>query len=594
MVETMRQPASCKPRQPQGNCMENASKSDSTLPLLIADSVRQYGNRPAMGMAFEPPITYQEFWTSINRLALLLKDMGVKKGERVAILGENSPNWAIAYLAIVRVGAVTVPILPDLPESDVHHILTDAGVKLLFVSERQLDKIYELSSRKKQNVITLDDHIVSSNLIDLMPMAIALEKAAGFAEDKQKKLTARLEEVQARDLAAIIYTSGTSGHSKAVMLTHGNFHANVLAANQLVRVTPDWTFLSILPMSHAYEFTIGFLLPLLNGARLVFAGKSPTPSILAKICAEEKPTVICMVPLVMEKIYKKRVQGLLRGNLILRNIVKLSPLRKLIRQAIGRKLLIFFGGHLQLAAIGGAAMNEEVEKFLREARFPYIVGYGLTESAPLLTGGPFNDPTIALFSAGKPVPGVEIKIQTASPDTGIGEIHARGANIMQGYFNNPELTRPTIDADGWLATGDLGFLDDQHNLHIKGRCKSVIVLSHGENIYPEAIEDKINAYGQVQESLVKEADGRIEAMVYLDYDLIDQETAGKSQQEQHAHVQKLLLKIRAEVNRQLPAFSQISRFIERPDPFIKTATHKIKRYLYAGGQNGATPSGPRP
>lgn len=568
--------------------MENARKSELTLPLLIADSVRKFGNRPALGKAFEPPSTYQDLWASIERLSLLLMDLGVKKGERLAILGENSPNWAIAYLAIVRIGAVAVPILPDLPESDVHHILADAKVKHIFISERQLDKIYELSSQKLDKVVTLDDHVVKSNLVDITTMAAALKKAAGFSEEQQEKLKARIDTVHAHELAAILYTSGTSGHSKAVMLSHGNLVANVQSANKLVKVTPDWTFLSILPMSHTYEFTIGFLLPLMNGARIVFAGKTPNPAILAKICEEEKPSVICMVPLVMEKIYKKRVLGALRGKRIINHAIKVPLLRRLIFQAIGKKLLAFFGGHLQLAAIGGAAINAEVEKFLQEARFPYIVGYGLTETSPLLSGGPFQDPTIALFSAGKPVPGVEIKIHAKNQDTGIGEIYARGANVMQGYFNNPELTRDTIDAEGWLATGDLGFLDARNNLHIKGRCKNVIVLSHGENIYPEAVEDKINSYGQVQESLVVEANGRLEALVYLDYDRIDQETTGRSQQEKHAHVQELLMKMRAEVNRQLPAFSQVSRFIERPEPFTKTATHKIKRYLYTVGQAGET------
>ncbi len=565
--------------------MEHTNNSELTLPRLIAASASQYSSRPAMGPAFAPPTTYQELLTSIERLALLLKELAINKGDRIAILGENSTNWAIAYLAIVRIGGVAVPILPDLPDTDVHHILTDASVKMLFISERQLDKIYELSNCDKVKMIALDDHALQCNLLDIMPMAVALAKPAGFTEEQQRQLTARIEEVQSEDLAAIIYTSGTSGHSKAVMLSHGNLMANVLSASKQVQVTPEWTFLSILPMSHTYEFTIGFLLPLLSGARIVFAGKPPTPSILAKICAAERPTVICMVPLIMEKIYKKQVLGALRGNRILRQAVKLSVLRKLIYQAIGRKLLAFFGGHLQLAAIGGAAINEEVEKFLRLARFPYLVGYGLTETSPLLTGGPFNDPTITLSSAGKPVPGVEIKIHNPSPATGIGEIYARGANIMQGYFNNPELTRETIDGDGWLATGDMGFLDDKHNLHIKGRCKNVIVMSHGENIYPEVIEDKINAYGQIQESLVKESNGHLEALVYLDYDLIDQETAGQSQQEKHAHVQALLMKMRAEVNRQLPLFSQVARFIERPEPFTKTATHKIKRYLYAVGQN---------
>ena len=561
--------------------MQKEKNTGMTLPVLLATSAGTFSDRPAIGKAFDTPLTYKEFWQRVKHHSLFLKDLGVKKEDSIAILGENSPNWAIAYMAIVRIGAVAVPILPDTVETDVHHILTDAKVMILFVTKRQLEKIYELDSRQLKTLIVLDDHSVTTKLVKTQSMDDCLLKASEFPEEQRKKLKAKLDRVNDDDLATIIYTSGTSGHSKAVMLTHKNLFANVLAVNKLVDISPEWTFLSILPMSHAYEFTVGFLLPLLNGARIVFAGKSPTPTILGKICKQEKPTVMCVVPLVLEKIYKKKVLAAFHASKLLHYAAKLPPLRNRIYKSIGKKLLAFFGGHLKLMAIGGAALNEEVEKFLRLAEFPYIVGYGLSESSPVLAGGPCGDPTIALASTGKPLPGVEIKIIDPNEETGIGEIHARGANIMKGYYKNPVLTKETIDEEGWLATGDLGFLDDQGNLHIKGRCKSVIVLAHGENIYPEAIEDKINGYGEVVESLVLENNDRLEAKVYLDYDLLDRDTKGKSQQQKLTHINQLLKNIQAEVNRQLPAFSQLHRIIERPEPFTKTATHKIKRYLYA-------------
>jgi len=332
-------------------------------------------------------------------------------------------------------------------------------------------------------------------------------------------------------------------------------------------------------MSHTYEFTVGFMMPLSRGARIIYAGKPPTPSILAKICAAEKPSVICVVPMVMEKIYKKRVLGAINDSRMLRMGTKFSWTRGLIMAKIGRKLLDFFGGNLKLVAIGGAALNLETERFLREAKFPYLVGYGLTETAPILAGGPYGDETISLGSVGKIIPDVQVKIVNADPENGIGEIYAKGANVTKGYYKNPEATAESLDSEGWFATGDLGFFDTANNLHIKGRSKSVIVLAHGENIYPEAIEEKINAYVQVVESLVLENNGVLEARVYLDYDLVDRECSAEADG-RCGFITEVLTTIKREVNQELPAYARLKDVKERAEPFVKTATHKIKRYLY--------------
>jgi len=270
----------------------------------------------------------------------------------------------------------------------------------------------------------------------------------------------------------------------------------------------------------------------------------------------------------------------LENNRLLRLVIKVPVMRSRIFKQIGKKLLRFFGGNLVLLAIGGAAVNREVEEFLHEAQFPYIVGYGLTETSPLLTGGPFGDQTVPVGSVGKVVEQVQVKIVKPDPETGIGEIYARGPNIMAGYYKNKELSERTVDADGWLATGDLGYFDKGKNLFIMGRSKSVIVLSHGENIYPEFIEDKIGSFRLVAECLVVACDNRLEAPVYLDYDLVDEETKGKSQQQKRQFIIELLEQIKKTVNAELPPYSQLARVFERPEPFIKTATHKIKRYLY--------------
>lgn len=283
----------------------------------------------------------------------------------------------------------------------------------------------------------------------------------------------------------------------------------------------------------------------------------------------------------MEKIYKKRVLPAIEKNKILNYVCRFKFGRKMIYRKIGKKLLHFFGNNLEVLGIGGAAINPDVEIFLRDAGFPYLVGYGLTESAPLISGGPQGDPSIAIGSSGKPIPGVEVRISNPNTDTGIGEIQAKGGNIMKGYWKDDESTSETITDDGWLCTGDMGILDEVNNLHILGRSKSVIVLASGENIYPEAIEHKLNSYPFVVESLVVDNNGVLETWIYPDYEFIDAETTGQSRQQRHKYIMEHLEQMRTEVNDQLPMTSKLSRVVERREPFIKTATHKIKRYLYS-------------
>lgn len=558
--------------------MPQSSQPAKTLNALIDASCEKFGARPALSFAFKEPLTYQEFRAKVQRVAAKLASLGLVKGDRVAILAENSPQWCMAYLGAVRLGVVVVPILPDFPESDVLHILPEAGARLLFTTERQIEKINELAGGRLEMVVTLDDFRSHRQISETVPFSEFLAAGAGTG---RKDLAEPL--VTGDDLASIIYTSGTSGHSKAVMLSHGNLCANVHSASGLVNITPDWTFVSVLPISHTYEFTVGFLLPMRQGARVVYCDQRPTPTVLQKICAVEKPTVMCVVPMIMEKIYKKRVLPVLTTGRILPLLLKFPLLRGRILARIAGRLKQFFGGELELMAIGGAALNIEVEKFLRESGFPYIVGYGLTECAPLLAGGPFGDPTIATGSCGKPVPSVSLRIASPDPATGVGEIQARGPNIMRGYYHNPEATAATIDPEGWLATGDLGRFDDHNNLFITGRSKSVIVLSHGENVYPEAIEEKLNSSIYVAESLVTESGDKLVATVFPDYEFLDLETAGRSEAEKHRHISEILKEIQRTVNTQLPQYAQISKIVERQEPFIKTATHKIKRYLYTQG-----------
>ncbi|MDD5759027.1 MAG: AMP-binding protein [Desulfobulbaceae bacterium] len=546
-----------------------------TINGLLAATIRRYPQRPALGMAFASPLTYAALGESIRLVTAALVSRGLLRGDKVAILAENSCHWGVVYLAITGCGAVVVPILPDFPEADIHHILTETDTKFVFVGHRQIDKVLDCNRHQLRGIFSLDDKD-PEHRDSTATYSDLLHEGASLPLDAIA--VAEATPLHANDTAAIIYTSGTSGHAKAAMLSHANITANVHSAQAVIVIPPGATFLSILPLSHAYEFTMGFVLPLSRGARVVYADRAPTPTVLERICRHERPNAMCVVPMVIDKIYKKKVLPAIQEKVWLRQMAKFSWSRKLLMKKIGATLLDFFGGELVVMAIGGAALNHETETFLREAGFPYMTGYGLTETSPLLAAGALADPSVALGSVGPPVPGVEIVISDADPHTGIGQIMARGPNIMQGYYRNLELTEETIDPQGWLATGDLGFFDDSGNLHIKGRSKSVIILSHGENIYPEAIEEKINAFAQVVESLVLANEDRLLALVYLDYDQVDRQA--KTQEEQRYAIEQLLAKIKMEVNQDLPPYAKLHKVAERVEPFIKTATQKIKRYLY--------------
>ena len=562
-------------------CMVDASEVRMTLNYILDSSCAKYGDAPAIGMALEEPLSYNEFHRRSLALAHRLQTEGVHKGDRVAILAENSHNWGNVYFSVVRLGAVVVPILPDLPESDVHHILSEMQVKILFTTQRQIEKVYELKKDLQVPIVTLDDYTAEIGVVSVITYSEYLAGAVALVEESGQM--PQFPDVDQEDLGAILYTSGTSGYSKAVMLSHKNLTSNAYSASGLMSIQPGSVFLSVLPMSHTYEFTCGFLLPLIAGCRIAYAGKSPTPAILQKLCQHEKPFAIFAVPLILEKIYKKRVLPQIEKSRLLTLLCKTGMGRRFIYRKIGRKLLDFFGGNLKLMGIGGAALNPEVERFLAEARFPYLIGYGLTEASPLLSGGPAGDPGISVGSAGKPIPGVEIKIVNPSPETGIGEIHGCGPNIMLGYYEDREATADVLSPDGWLATGDLGFIDARGNLHICGRSKNVIVLPSGENVYPEVIEHKLNTFNWVVEGIVIEKNGQLEAWIYPDYEVIDEATTGKTRAERREYIDVLLESMRKELNGQLSTASRISKVYERREPFIKTATHKIKRYLFDGG-----------
>ena len=561
---------------------EDKAKYPDTLLGVLEASVEAHSDRPIAGFAEETPLSYQEYYARVLSISELLGERHVAKGDRVAILGENCPNWSICYFGILRAGAIAVPILPDFPEADIRHILNDSECKILFATQRQMEKFSELEGLRLSYIIMMDDFSEETHSeLKLESLAAAFDRAVSFLKQIPKAISKRPHTISENDVASIIYTSGTSGHSKGVMLTHRNFVSNMVALYMRFDLRSSDVMLSILPLSHSYEFTLGLMMPILGGARIVYLDKPPTPRVLEKACKVEKPTAICTVPLILEKIFKKKVLTVLEKSTAIKLLTKIPFIKKALYKKINAKLMDFFGGNLRLMTVGGAPFNTDAETFFRQSGFPYLLGYGLTETAPLLSGGPYGDDTIQISASGKICPGCDIKIQSPDPETGIGEIYAKGPNIMKGYYKNPDLTAEVLDAEGWFKTGDLGHFDEYDNLYIKGRSKNMLLTANGENIYPEAIEEKLNSCFHVMESLVVQNNNLLEAWIYLDYELIDTETKGQSESQRLEYIQGILAGVKEDVNKQLSAFSKLSRLIEQSEPFVKTATHKIKRYLYA-------------
>jgi long-chain acyl-CoA synthetase len=557
---------------------------EETLTSVLDQCTREYSQKTAVSFTDEPPITYAEFRSQVDHLSQFLRNQGVVHGDRVAIIGENSPYWGIAYFAITSMGAIVVPILPDFHFSDIHHILRHSGTKVIFISERFYQKVEELNLAEFNCVILLNNFSIINP--DTSKATLRQLLAEGGKELQKIRnlvlgLTGRIQDkVQEHDTAAIIYTSGTTGHSKGVMLTHKNIVWNAIWSSRIPGIKEDDRMLSILPLAHVYECTLGLVLPLLCGASVYYVKKPPTPAILLPALEKVKPTAMLTVPLIIEKIYKTRILPEIRKNHVIRLVYTFPAVRKRINKIAGKNLMHTFGGCMRFFGVGGSALSPEVERFLIEAEFPYAIGYGLTETSPLIAG--CNASTTRFRSTGTVVPGLEVRIDNPDPETGIGEIIVRGPSIMKGYYHDKERTAEVLSPDGWFRTGDLGSFDKDNCLYIKGRMKNVILGSNGENIYPEAIESIIDRSDQVLESLVYNEEGQLFARVYLDYEKLDAEFSalGLSGKQAAGRIKQILDGILKQVNEQLSSFSRLSNIYEQREPFEKTPTQKVKRYLY--------------
>jgi len=542
-----------------------------TLPALLNRSVSLYKNNDAFSKVEQDAMTYAMFNDNVQDMIALLKANGIKKGDKVVLLSENMPNWAVAYFAVTYFGAVIVPVLPDFHPSDVHHIIRHSEAKAIFVSNRHLSTVEELTDSSLNFVIKLDDLSMIEELSGNNYSAKLVQKIASMKE----------HEVKEDDLAALLYTSGTTGHSKGVMLSHKNLVTNAMSAYEKVHITDDDVFLSILPLAHTLECTVGLLVPILHGSSVQYIDKVPTPTVLLKAFSIVRPTMMVSVPLIIEKIYKSKILPKFTASFIMRFLYSISFFRKILNKIAGKKLIETFGGRLRFFGIGGAGLSPFVEQFLIEAKFPYIIGYGLTETAPLLAGSILGE-KIKMKSTGTAMVGVELKIKNKDPITGEGEIIAKSPSVMLGYYKDAVQTEEVME-DGWFLTGDLGYIDDEGFLFISGRSKNVIIGSGGENIFPEQIEATINQHEAVLDSLViQRDDDKLIARIHLDYELIDKmfKANNATQTEVQEKINTLLEEMRTEVNSKIASYSRMVKFVEQIEPFIKTPTKKIKRYLY--------------
>ena len=536
-----------------------------TLKALIENSISEFAENPSISFVEGKPINYKTLGYEISRVSDMLYSLGLRKGDKVALFSHNMPNWVVAFFSVVSKGLIIVPILPDFSEDETKNVLNHSETKVLFVSERLFPKIENTELPALKTIIKLDDFSV-----------IKGEKV------EEKKKSENVEVIE-NDLAAIIYTSGTTGRSKGVMLSHKNITFVAAASFHVFPINADDVFLSFLPLSHTYENSIGMLYPIMYGASVYYLEKPPTATALLPALAKIRPTMMLSVPLIMEKIFKVQVQGKFAKNHFTRMIYKTPLFRKIIHRIAGKKLYQTFGGRLKFFGIGGAKLDARVERFLKEARMPYAIGYGLTETAPLLAGAiPFHT---KLQSTGPAIRGVQLKIHEPNAK-GIGEIWAKGPNVMMGYYKNPEATAEVLVEDGWFRTGDFGKFDRQKRLFIKGRMKNMIVGSSGENIYPEDIESVINNNQYVLESLVVEEDGYLVAKVLLDLETLEKHYDHLKSiiEEKKLQYHEWVEHFTKELNSKLNKGSQIKRVDLIDNAFEKTASQKIKRFMYTKKQ----------
>lgn len=520
-------------------------------------------------------LKYSDVARKIDKIHIIFQKTGILPGDKIALIGRNSSNWAVAYIATLTYGAVLVPILPDFKPDNVHHIVNHSDSTVLFTGEPIWENLDESQMRGVKCIISLTDFSILHENTPFSVKDIRKKVDDFFAQKYPNGFTANnisyFRDTNPEAVCIINYTSGTTGFSKGVMLPYRSMWSNMYFAQGVILLNSGDKQVSILPLAHAYGAAFEFLFQVTRGCHVHFLTRNPSPKIILEAFDEIKPRVVLAVPLIIEKIYKKNIlEKLKRPSLKL--LLKVPIIDRRIKNAINKKLSATFGGNFIEVIIGGAALNPEVETFLRDIGFRYTVGYGMTECGPIITYDSWK--TTRMYSAGKAVVNMEVKIDSEDPYNIVGEILVKGDNVMLGYYKNEEATRQTIDADGWLHTGDLGVIDKDDYLYIKGRSKNMLLGPNGQNIYPEEIEAQINNLPYVQESLVIEQDGKLIALIFPDFDAADKDGIPTT------NLEKVMEENRHVVNKSLPSYCQIVKVKLYPEEFEKTPKRSIKRFLY--------------
>ena len=545
---------------------------DKTFTSYLTDSIVKNREIIALSDYKGESFTYGEIGMYILRFHKLFDSFGIKQGDKIAIVGKNSARWGILYISVVTYGAVVVPILPDFKVDDLRGILDHSDSILLFAGDKMMDNLDCPEVNKLQGVIKINDFTLQkchSDKLEKAYEASGLGKPFDVSDYNQDDLV--LPDISNDKLAVLSYTSGTTGFTKGVMLSHNSLAANIRFAQNNMPLKSGDNIVSFLPLAHTFGGAFEFLFPFTLGCHITILTKTPSPQIIMKAFQEIKPSLILSVPLVIEKIYKNQLLPVI-SKWHIKLILTIPGINQLILKKFREKLTAVFGGNFHEIVMGGAPLSHEAEMFFRRMKFKYTLGYGMTECGPLISYSGWSD--LPLGSSGKMVDTLEVKIEKETPEQSTGEICVRGENVMNGYYKNEEDTRKVIDDDGWLHTGDLGYVDDNGFLFIKGRSKSMILGANGKNIYPEEIESMLNNRFAIAESLIVHRDNKLVALVYTDAEIIRKKKISEED------LSKLLKHHQKALNQKLPKYMNISAIEIHEEEFVKTPKRNIKRYLY--------------
>ncbi len=541
----------------------------------VEDSIRKNWEKEALSNYREKGYTYREITAIMVKQHMAFREYGIREGDTIALLGRNSANWCATYLAVVTYGAVVVPILPDFKPDDLHNIINHSDSKILFADDKLWESLEPEKVKDLQCVMSLDSfEMLLSRSGKITEIYKSLDDKFSQAYPAFSPADIKFSGIDNEKLAVLSYTSGTTGFSKGVMIPHRSLAANIRYAQKNMPLEPGDKVVSFLPLAHTYGCAFEFLFPFTYGCHITILTKTPSPQILIQAFKEIRPRLILSVPLVIEKVYKKQLLPVI-SKPAMKVMLKVPGINKILFKKVREKLETSFGGNFKELVIGGAAFNADAEKFFRKIGMRYAVGYGMTECGPLISYDGWR--TARLASCGKPVDTLEVKIDSPDPQNVVGEIILRGDNVMLGYYKNEKATKEVIDEDGWMHTGDLGVIDKDGYIYIRGRSKDMLLGPSGKNIYPEEIESVINNYKYVTEAVVISEEDKLVGLIYPDYEALRNDGIGED------GLAAALDTIRKDVNSRLPDYMAVTKFRVHPEEFAKTPKKSIKRYLYMKG-----------